>query len=153
MDIRQFALKPSELSGSCDPAELGFSTTAELKPLEELMGQTRGMRAIEFGIEIGAEGYSAFVLGPKGSGRTSAVESRLRGMAAKKQVPADWCYVNNFRDPDKPIAISLPAGKGRAFRDDMSELVNELGRQFQQLFESESYQRRHDEIAEGLQEQ
>ena len=153
MDIKQFELKPSELSGSCDPLELGFSTTAELNPLEEVVGQARGMRAVEFGIEIDAEGYSAFVLGPKGSGRTSAVQSRICGAARKRLVPPDWCYVNNFRDPDKPIAISLPPGKGREFRDDVSVLVNELARQFQQLFESESYQRRHDEITETLQEE
>ena len=40
--------------------------------------------------------------------------------------PHDWCYVNNFKQPHKPQALQLPAGRANDLRQDMSQLVEAL---------------------------
>ena len=32
--------------------------------------------------------------------------------AADEPTPPDWCYVNNFADPQKPRCLSLARGQG-----------------------------------------
>jgi hypothetical protein len=46
--------------------------------------------------------------------------------ASAKPRPCDWAYVNNFADPDKPIAIELPAGRARAFQAAIHRLIDDL---------------------------
>jgi len=152
MRIEDFELRPEDLANPCREDTFSFSSTKDLEPLDDVIGQERGLRALEFGVSIQGEGYNVFVLGPKGTGRNTAVRTVLEQAAARRPAPQDWCYVNNFQDPHKPIAIGLPAGKGREFRDDMTGLVNELGRRLEQVFESESYRRRREEITHQIQE-
>ena len=47
-------------------------------------------------------------------------------MPGRQPTPDDWCYVNNFTDPQKPNALRLPAGRAAAFRDAMYDMVAEL---------------------------
>src|SRR5690349_12687248 len=102
-------LKPNQLRRVCDPATLMFNTTAEVPPSAHIIGQPRGTQAIEFGIDIASPGYNIFVLGEEGTGRTTAIDRFLREHAATRSVPDDWMYVNNFAEPHKPRALSLPA--------------------------------------------
>ena len=44
------ALPPTLLCQQCDPAQFSFETTAELENLEGLIGQTRAVEAVQFGI-------------------------------------------------------------------------------------------------------
>ena len=46
--------------------------------------------------------------------------------AREKEAPDDWCYVNNFEAPDKPIALKLPRGMACRLRSDMQHAVEEL---------------------------
>ncbi len=132
-------LTPSELCRVCDPAAFSFQTTATLPVGPEIIGQPRGTRAIEFGIDIDSAGYNIFVLGEEGTGRTTAIDRFLRERAANKPVPQDWVYVNNFSEPHKPRALNLPAGLGAVLRDDMAVLVDHLRLSLPQAFEQEAY--------------
>ena len=107
-------LAAEALHRSCDPALLPFDTTAELDDLEEIPGQERAVEAIHFSTEVELAGYNLFVLGPSGSGRHHAVREFLKQHARNRPVPPDICYVNNFEDPRKPVALSPPAGLGAA---------------------------------------
>src|SRR5690606_558198 len=62
--------------------------------------------------------------------------------------PVDWCYVNNFDSPHKPIILALPAGKGRLLRSDMLGAVEDLLVSIPAAFQSEDYQSRLQEMAE-----
>jgi len=133
-------LAPHELRRECDPMSLmSCETTEEILPLEGIIGQERAVRALKFGLEIKENGFNIYVAGPSGTGRMTAVRDFLEEIAKSKSVPSDWCYVNNFRSPYEPKAIRLPRGKGREFKGDVANLVNEARRALPKAFESEDY--------------
>ena len=135
-------LEPRRLRRSCDPAELGFESTSELEPLEEILGQPRVVEALEFGVEMATEGYNVFALGPPGTAKHRLVEATLAARAVRETTPPDVCYVNNFEDPRRPSLLLLPPGRGLELRADMTRLIDELGPALRSTFEGEEYQNR-----------
>ena len=123
MPTHPLELKPEQLRHICDPATFDFKTTDELPYVEEIIGQPRGTRALEFGLEMRSPSFNVYVLGPAGTGRATAIERFVQSRATEDETPVDWCYVYNFAEPHRPRAIELPPGQGRAFRQDMAELV------------------------------
>ncbi|MGE4396755.1 MAG: Lon-like protease helical domain-containing protein, partial [Sulfurimonas sp.] len=117
------ALTLSQLYNSCDSSLFSFATTKELQELDEPFGQKNALEAIDFASSIEQDGYNLFAMGASGSGKHSTVMSFLQKKAKAKKAPSDWCYVNNFKDPRKPIAIELPSGEAVKFKDEMYELV------------------------------
>jgi len=134
-----FPLKPQQLHHSCDPAQFGFQTTADLEDLTEIIGQMRAMDAVRFGASIRHEGYNLFVLGPSGIGKRSMVRQFLEKKAEGEHEPADWCYLNNFAQPHKPHALRLPSGRGEELRLAMEQLVDYLRSAIPALFEGDEY--------------
>ncbi|MBI1195586.1 MAG: AAA family ATPase [Gammaproteobacteria bacterium] len=144
------ALTVPELYRVCDPKQFDFSTTDELDDLAEVIGQSRALEAIQFGIGIRHHGYNIFALGPAGTGKLALVHQLLTEKAAREPVPNDWCYVNNFEQTHKPIRLCLPKGMGVRLSQDMNRLVVELRAAIPALFESEEYRARAQEIEETL---
>ncbi len=132
-------LTPEQLRKDSNPAAFQFKSTAELPPNREIIGQPRGVRAIEFGINMRSRGYNIYVMGPTGSGRLTAVEQFIRERAAKAPVPDDWVYVYNFADPTHPNAIRLPPGTGVRLRQDMDELIARLKGDVRKALESDDF--------------
>ena len=139
-------LAPERLIRRCDLSKLAFKTTADLEDGDGLLGQERAVEAIRFSSAIDRHGFNLFVIGPPGAGKRTAVRKLLEDKAKGEEAPADWVYVNNFSEPHKPRAISLPAGRAPAFRDAMAELIEELGTLLPAAFESEDYQNRRNAI-------
>ena len=144
------ALPAKDLYTRCDLSKPGFETTKDLKELEEITGQDRAMEAIRFGVDIKHDGYNLFVMGPSGMGKCSTTRQYLEQKAAKAEPPDDWCYVNNFELPQKPKLLRFPAGKGKNFRDDIIELMDDLLSVMPSAFESDQYQIRSEEIEENI---
>ncbi|MEJ2557434.1 MAG: ATP-binding protein [Anaerolineae bacterium] len=136
----------------CDPEQFEFETTADLEDQAEVVGQSRAVEALQFGIGIQREGYNIFALGPVGTGKRSLVRQFFQKQASVEPIPSDWCYVHNFEQPHKPRALRLPAGKGAELRQDMKELVEELRAALSAAFESEEYQTRRQIIEEEFKE-
>ena len=145
-------LSPEDLCRICDPSEYDFETTAELPDLEDFVGQERAVDALSHGIDIQREGYNVFVLGLAGTGRHSLVRQFLQTRAADGAVPDDWCYVNNFDEPNMPLALSLPAGRGRELRDAAARLVDELRAEIPAAFEGDDYSSRRQAIEDSFKE-
>ncbi|MEJ2211443.1 MAG: ATP-binding protein [Anaerolineae bacterium] len=145
-------LKPEELYQHTDTSHFAFETTDDLEDLEQVLGQPRAVEAMKFGMGIDSGGYNIFALGPAGTGKRAVIQKYFEQQARQAPVPDDWCYVNNFDDRGKPRAISLPAGKGVEFRDDMNDLIEQLTTALSGAFESEEYQARRQSIASELQE-
>jgi lon-related putative ATP-dependent protease len=145
-------LTPEQMRRVCDFSRFTFQSTAELASQQTIFGQSRGVEAIEFGIDIQAPGYNLYVLGPAGSGRLTAVEHFINTRAAEETTPDDWCYVHNFQQTHKPIALRLPPGKGRQFQAGMDSLINTLRDELARLFEGENYIKARGAIKDQFQE-
>jgi len=141
-------LEASDLRRVVDPAKLGFKTTEELHPIAGLIGQDRALKAIQFGANIKSHDYNIFVLGPPASGKTTAVKAHLGPKAAEAPTPPDWVYVYNFDNPNRPRALQLPHGRGKALAKGMVAALDELRSVLPALFESEDYQVRRRAIDE-----
>ncbi|HEU4618285.1 MAG TPA: ATP-binding protein [Gammaproteobacteria bacterium] len=129
-----------------------FETTAELDDYDLAVGQKRVVEALELAARIPYDGFNLFVLGPPGSHRHKIAEEFLRAEAARKQPPEDWCYLNNFADERKPIAVSLPPSRGRELREDMARLVERLRAAIPAAFQSERYANSTAEIDQELED-
>lgn len=101
-------LAVDKLYRASDPANLAFSTTAELQPIAGLVGQTRALEPIQFGTKLEKARFNLFVIGPNGARMQDAVKAMLVDEARQKPIPSDWVYVNNFTDPGC-AAGGLPA--------------------------------------------
>jgi predicted ATP-dependent protease len=141
-----------QLRWECDPAQLGFTSTDEVAPLTTMVGQERALEAIGFGLELDLPGYNLYVVGPYGTGRTTAVRNWVAQVAAHRPAPSDWCYLHNFREPAQPLAVELPAGRARGLADDLNAFVAECLRAIPQIFTAEQLQRRQAAVAQQAQE-
>lgn len=113
-----------------------------------LSSHARAREALEFGLDARDPGFNIFVVGEDRSGRMTATLAYLQETLADGPRPDDWVYLNNFRRTNEPLAVRLPAGQGRKFRDDMAALIPQLRDALQQAFTREEYQQRlHDEDA------
>ncbi len=145
MAVRE--LKAEEVRLRIDPQGLGISSTDELEELEEkIMAQERAVRALDFGLNLDDLDFHLYVAGSGALGATYIARSLVELQAQKRPRPADWCYVYNFKDPDRPRALEFPPGQGRLFQKDMAELVENLRHHLPEAFESESYLNRKEAI-------
>ncbi|MBI4446612.1 MAG: AAA family ATPase [Acidobacteria bacterium] len=147
----QFSVKPEDLRYRCDPGLLEFESTEELEPLEEVIGQDRAVRSLEFGLSMQSFGYNIYAAGPPGTGKKSLLKTFVERLAAKKPVPPDIVFLHNFSDPDNPRAIKVPAGIGNEFNRDMEELVEGLRQEIPKALQSEDYEKRRTELIEKFQ--
>jgi len=89
-------------------------------PLNEFIGQERAIRAIEFGLNLPNAGYNINVAGLTGTGKKTIVknyiEKLIREKAGEQPLSAldDWCYLHNFKEPDRTQIFNLPQGMGRS---------------------------------------
>lgn len=135
-----------------EPGRVECASTGEMRPLEEIIGQERALRALRFGLEIRERGFNVYAAGAQGTGRMSAVRSFLDQLAKAKSRANDWVYVHNFENQYEPNAISLPAGRGTEFRDDMKRFIEEVRQALPRAFQSEAYTERRDKTLQSLQD-
>lgn len=137
-----------KLRWRCDPSKIPFETTAEVSPCREIIGQERALEAIRVGLSINSIGYNIFVTGLAGTGRFTTIKRVLEEIDVKGKIPNDICYVNNFKNPDMPHMISLPAGQGIAFKKEMETLIETLKKKIPLIFENETYLNKKKEVVE-----
>ncbi len=128
-----------ELRKVCAPVSVRPEPAEKMPATSAYLGQDRAINAIRFGIQMEHDGYNVFVLGPLGSARHGLVEELAKEPARAKGAPDDWCYINNFSDPERPRALRMPAGKGAEFRDNMQSLIEEIRLAIPAAFENDDY--------------
>jgi len=146
-------LKGNDLKIAYDMQKISFETTAEVPPLEGMIGQERAVKATEFGLRVKRPGFNIFMTGLTGTGKSSYAQSIIKKMSADEPVPDDWVYVYNFEDPGEPIAFNLPAGKGYEFCRHIEELLEDLKQVIPKAFEGEDYERQKTEYVKEYQEE
>ncbi|WP_070120443.1 Lon protease family protein [Bacillus marinisedimentorum] len=136
-----------KLQNVCNEMIFPFETTTGYTDLEdEIIGQPRAVEAMEFGLSVSQSGYNIFVAGPAGTGRTTFTRRKAKQFADKQPVPCDWCYVNNFENPDQPVALSFPSGQGPAFCEEMDALLSDIENELIRIFSSDEYTSRKNGI-------
>ena len=134
-------LSYKDLKLTCNPDVFKFETTEELEPIQEGIGQDRGIKALEFGIQVDVKGYNLYLEGPSGVGKTMYTKNYLDKIATKKKVPSDWCYIYNFENPNEPIAVELPAGQGKEFKDAMDGFIKEIKKDIKKTFNADDFEK------------
>ncbi len=130
MNNNDFELSVNELRDVVEPSFFKFKNTEKVEPLVGTIGQDRALEALEFGTGVEAAGYNIYGSGVIGTGKETTVMSFVDKLAEKQEVPKDWVYVNNFKDADRPISISLPAGTAKEFKKDIKEMIDGQSRKF-----------------------
>jgi lon-related putative ATP-dependent protease len=139
-------LTPDALRRNCDPETFDFETTEELTALKSIVGQDRAVQAIRFGIGIANQGYNLFALGSPGVGKFSVIRRFLQTQASRRPTPPDLAYLYNFKEPNRPKAVSLPYGRGAPFKKEMERLITRLRTAIPAAFEAEDYRARRQEL-------
>jgi ATP-dependent Lon protease len=141
-------LAPEKLRWHCDPARIPYETTAQAEPIAGPLGQTRALRALKMGVELAAPGYNVFVCGLSGTSRGGMIERMIEEIQPKTGPTPDRCYVNNFKNPDRPRLLTLPRGQANNFKKDMQSGIEFLRRRIPQVFEGEPFQRQKSRIVD-----
>ena len=154
-NIEKYKVSVDKLRNECSICgDLNFcQTSKDVSVLEGVIGQDRAVKSMEFGLAMEANGYNIFVLGPQGTGKTTYSQTVVSKAASKRDVPDDWCYINNFSEWDKPLAISLPAGQGKVFQKDMEKLITNLVVYIPKAFEGSNFQQQKDDIIQKTNKQ
>ncbi len=142
------SLPPEKLRWQCDPASIPFNTTAEIDPVSGDMGQERALRALRMGVELTASGYNLFVCGLSGTSRGGMIVRMIEEMHPQSEPAPDRCYVNNFKNADRPRLLTLPRGSANAFKKEVESGIDFLRRRIPQVFEGEPFQRQKTRIVE-----
>lgn len=137
----------SKLRRPCRRAEIpGDGEAADGPPVP----QPRVVEALELAVAGHADGLHVIATGPSGTGRRSTVETWLRSRARVQPTPPDVVYVRNFHEPLRPLVHRLPAGRGRAFAEDVRTLVADARRKIAEAFESDAYRVRRQALHEDF---
>src|SRR6202167_5243365 len=141
-------LPPEKLRWRCDPATVPFASTKDAPIVEGELGQERALRALQMGLELTAPGYNLFICGLSGTSRGGMVTRMVEGLNARREPAPDRCYVNNFKNSDRPRLLTLPRGQANAFKKEMESGIEFLRRRIPQVFEGEPFQRQKTRIVE-----
>ncbi len=120
-------LQAQDLLRRVDPAELGMASTRELVGTAlPWVGQRRAEAAARFGLNMAMPDYNLLVVGEVGTGRTTLMRQLMHELAAKRPVPPDLLFLHHVAQPERPLALRLPAGEGRQLRQRMLQLSRRL---------------------------
>ena len=139
--MKKNELSYKQLKSYCNPNIFKFETTDELDDSDLIYGQDRGIKALEFGLSVDSKGYNLYLEGPSGVGKTMYTKKYVSQVASKKKTPDDWCYIYNFDNPNEPISISLPAGQGKEFKNDMDEFIKDIKNDIKITFKNEDFEK------------
>src|ERR1700690_937419 len=132
-------LKAADLRGASPIAPADLLRLSRDGKADQLLGQNPALDAIRLGIGIDAPGYNVFVSGLRTRAERDSILRLLQERASNMPTPGDWVYVNNFRTPEAPLAISLKAGQGIELQMRMKELISFVIEQLPKAFRQEDF--------------
>ncbi len=135
-----------------DFGDLAFANTDELQDFEGLLGQPRAVQAIEVAFGVRQPGFNLYAMGRGGLGKHSALRGTMLEKAAEAPPARDWCYVQDFDDPQRPRALSLPAGMAIRLRADLDQLIQDLLTVVPRSFASGEYPQEKQRIEESFEQ-
>ena len=137
--METYRVKTADLTRQCSDDPFDFTTTKDLEPLDQVIGQKRAVEAIHFGLNMKGPGYHIFITGFEGTGRTSITRDILTKIARTRETPEDVCLVNNFDDPYRPRLMRLPTGSALFFSEKMARFIETLKIKLPRIFEEKPF--------------
>lgn len=92
------------------------------------------------GVQLPAPGYNLFVCGLPDMGRGGMIVRMIEEMHLETGPAPDRCYVNNFKNADRPRLLTLPRGQANAIKKEVESGTDFLRRRIPQVFEGEPFQ-------------
>ncbi len=145
-------LSYKDLRMVCSPNNFDFESTEELDPIDTGIGQDRGIKALEFGLNVDVRGYNLYIEGPSGVGKTMYTKNFLNTISKKKKVPSDWCYIYNFDNPNEPVAVSFPSGGGKVFQEMMEHFIDDVKIDIKSTFNNEEFEKERAHIKQEFED-
>ena len=150
--MKKNELSYKDLKRICNPDVFKFEDTSELEGIDSGIGQDRGIKALEFGVNVDVKGYNIYLEGPSGVGKTMYAKNYLDKISKKKKTPSDWCYIYNFENPNEPIAVSLPAGQGKEFEENMNLFIKDIRKDIKNTFNNDDFEKEKTLIKQEFEE-
>lgn len=143
-------LEASQLYHAAELEILPSKSTKELAPIDEIVGQERAQKAVEFAMSIKEKGYNIYAIGQNGLGKRTMILRYLNRHKHDENELFDWCYVANFEDIRTPKVLKLPCGVGSKLKQDIEKLVAKLLNAMPLAFDNELYYSRADRLKNQL---
>ncbi|MGL6159631.1 Lon protease family protein [Microbulbifer sp.] len=145
-------LSPDQLYQHCPLEWLELEPAAEKAVESRPFGQDRALEALDFAVDMPGGGYNLYVAGSVGLGKHSLVNKRVSAWAKQREPAPDLCYIHNFREEHRPRALVLPAGMAHQLKRDTENLLEHLLTAIPDIFRSDEYRARHDELKQQLED-
>ena len=145
-NLSKWELKRSDMEIDIKFDNFTFGTTKDIETLHGIIGQSRAVEALNFGINMPNDGYNIYVSGESGTGRKSYSISLIERVAKNKRSHRDYVYVFNFVKPDEPIALSFNPGYGKVFKKDMEFFIERIIKEIPKSFSNSEYESRYQDI-------
>lgn len=140
-------LEYTQLKRIYDINNLDFENTAELNVIPNIIvGQSKGIEALKFGLNVKSKGYNIYVAGDSGTGKTTYAKKLAEDKASEEAAPCDLCYVYNFENHNEPIALKLERGTGKKLKKDLKEVVELIEEELNRIFNSKNFQEEKNSI-------
>ncbi len=123
------------------PEHLFSSSQIDADVPQQFIGHERAKEALDFGLSMNAAGFNVFAKGEPGTGRQTLISQMLSRSAAEQNTADEWCYINNFEDPQAPKKLYLNAGEGKQLNKEINSLIDDLMDLFPAIFDNPGYQR------------
>lgn len=145
-------LASERLRASLEPQAVPYADSRLIPRRERFEPpQPRALRALELAVSIPGNEYNVYLSGEESLGRTYFLRHFLEPVAAKAEVPPDVLYLYNFEDEDRPRAIQLPAGQGRAFKTELAKAVALLRERIPGSLEQDAFVQRREDLLKTYQ--
>lgn len=143
-------LEANQLYLAAELEKLPSKSTKELAPIDEIVGQERAQKAVEFAMSIKEKGYNIYAIGQNGLGKRTMILRYLNRHKHDESELFDWCYVANFEDIRTPRVLKLPCGVGSKLKQDIEKLTSKLLNAMPLAFDNELYYSRADKLKNQL---
>lgn len=143
-------LEATQLYLSAELEKLQNKSTKELAPIDEIVGQERAQKAVEFAMSIKEKGYNIYAIGQNGLGKRTMILRYLNRHQHDEKALFDWCYIANFEDIRTPRVLKLPCGIGSRLKQDIEKLMSKLVNAMPLAFDNELYYSRADKLKNQL---
>ncbi|WP_027340587.1 Lon protease family protein [Halonatronum saccharophilum] len=148
--MKDYRLVPSDLIKRCSLDDFSCIIDEELKGYREIIGQKRGLKAMDLGLNIHKEGYNIFVVNFAEKKELEYLVSLIKKKARKREKAYDLLYAYDFNNHRQAKLLKLPGGLGRKFKGELEESLLKVKEDLKRVFSSDDYLKEKRRIKDKL---